>query len=1043
MASGTDASKQIQDVIESVTKLAKAMEDSTGRLGDFARNLEKSTNQISSISKVVSGTYGAWVQWNQVIYDTSKALSLTLNDTVKLEESIKKLSNATVYSQQQIAEMYRIRAQTASLASISEKEFANIVKTTSDVFGQQGTSALQTFAKLSESNRAFATSLAGSKSSMSQFGLALNALGKVGLQGAQQYAQAIDQQRYGSSGNAQYLRNVTRPQELQKQMANLSLDVGREVGPGIGFAQEWGAKGVGHAAGAIRIGGLPGMWAAGDILGGGISGGAGGGGGVSDLINGAGGGNGGGSAQTVNITANVVNVGKGGPGGGGGVGGIPGVGNFAPEAAAAANTAGRGIMAALAIAMSGDKAGKDFANKVNSGEISGDMDFVKEAAKSYLPRALTSAYAGYRVGGPLGAGLALIGNAWTFKGGFERQDAAIQADLSQESVARKIALVGLNTEITKAAQALSKYSEAVSVFGRALLRVSSYGELAASTGQNASIVAQFTGQAVEQQKLIRNASINIFERLVNVTLRQAKEEGRPLSRAEAEAEVLASDKGKEVFSNIQKSSEAISKGLLESKLFINSVLLLREKGISAITQTQQQFGGSSSTLLELRSSAVTASLNVFNDLMSRIPEYLKDAADPNNLQNINRLRDVLSKVYDQLGPVAQKIQEFVSTLKEMPVVFQRLSATLNTMANVSQSVGRPLEVIQEYRAAQLSMELNKLNILSDRYQQLQKLNQLEFQKNQLSGLEGINSPEVQELTKNIKQLVGQMKIGPKTFFEVQQEALQSYEKAWQIYGTLVGETGLTGASSLYMKGLEARRQYSEILPVSAGVQYGLRQEQLTADIRLRDSYLKRMNELLSSGLDSTNTLVQNFLKLYYDQHAKIYSDIMDLWGGFSGRLEAELDKFIHGPEDILNWMPRAAEISAMDVPLYAKFFAKVGSQGLAMRTEPFLRTDEMVNMFKGQNPLIWGGGIPWSNMPFGNLPSGDLLVPGNPNMAQKYIAGFANEYAKELKDGKGSIADSLQELIDKRYQGALPVKLLPSSGSILFSDYQVGGLLPQ
>lgn len=277
-------------------------------------------------------------------------------------------------------------------------------------------------------------------------------------------------------------------------------------------------------------------------------------------------------------------------------------------------------------------------------------------------------------------------------------------------------------------------------------------------------------------------------------------------------------------------------------------------------------------------------------------------------------------------------------------------------------------------------------------------------------------------------------VGLKKNLETQTEQAKHLKLSAEGKVAVYGYRGITGVAEQYEMGLEARKRYTEIIPVSGYEQYKVRGEEVQWLTQKKSEMGDWIKENVSTGVwkEGSKELI-NASRDYYQVATSLAQAQMDIWGGFTGKLEAELDKFINGPADVIDWQPRAADVAGMDIPAQAKPFMQVGYYGNAI-TEPMFRNENTVNAFsKGDLPIgsykpTGFGGMSYLDKPDTALiPTGLKALSGRFNEqgveaeAAREAAGQGRESEKELSNAFATALKAFSK------DGVLRVRVEPSN----------------
>lgn len=277
-------------------------------------------------------------------------------------------------------------------------------------------------------------------------------------------------------------------------------------------------------------------------------------------------------------------------------------------------------------------------------------------------------------------------------------------------------------------------------------------------------------------------------------------------------------------------------------------------------------------------------------------------------------------------------------------------------------------------------------------------------------------------------------VGLKKNLETQTEQAKHLKLSAEGKVAVYGYRGITSVAEQYEMGLEARKRYTEIVPVSGYEQYKVRGEEVQWLTQKKNEMGDWIKENVSTGVwaEGSKALI-DASRDYYQVATALAQAQMDIWGGFTGKLEAELDKFINGPADVINWQPRAADVAGMDIPAQAKPFMQVGYYGNAI-TEPMFRNENTVNAFaKGDLPIgsykpTGFGGMSYLDKPDTALiPTGLKALSGRFNEqgveaeAAREAAGQGRESEKELSNAFATALKAFSK------DGVLRVRVEPSN----------------
>lgn len=1141
---------QVADAFNAVNRFASASNAAANASGNAADKTRALIDSLGGLNRTVSSGYSAWYQYQQTMYDIAKSMGLTLREAGKLEEGIKKLTTATMYSRQEIAEFYKAQANNMSLAALSTAEYERVIKLTSDTFGKQGAEVMRTINSLSEANKNFADALASTgRSTQSTFELALEANAKFGTEASLQFLRLTDQRATGRTGTSRYLESIQGGQRLSRDIANLQLSMGQQLGPGVDFVSNLGATGtrgvnlavdkLGAYATSIAAVGLAGKFGVGASRGGGGNGGY----------------------PYGNSENPSQGPGGGYPYGGGNAGGVAN--------SKLANTVVDNTIAFGSSYLAGKRIGEEMAR---TGKDLGSS-FSKEAGPG-LAAAIAAGFKTDRFTGAAGAAAAYTLGVRQGFSGFSN-DAQLD-EKTARILQRDIAVSFL--------QSMKEFGQSVIAFQRSIAQFQLSVGLAQVSGKGVEVVAQHLREMVPARRAFFERTQAQIEEGVTANLKSMQIEFRQGRRAtapteeEARAAFLNTEDGRKLTDQLLSTAKEISQSVYEGNVFIKQNLSMQRQIVDSLLNIQRTSGASSAILLGTSARSVSANVDTLVNLHENVIKYAREAADPKNLQGAQNLQKALGEFSDAALKAVSSLRELANQAAQLPTHIKQMGLVLDTRASIAESLGAPPEVTLKYQEMQVRqafletstlirqrdefarqqrdfdnripnlppvpeqnfgqpppgpenkqsdidkltrraealyrMRANRREAIKDLDKQIEFFDWRanEYKKDHAEGLKNKNKADLERYNelretldtlkssrkslkdysdkkegeqrqvekqrdnmlaenraaeKNLKaweaarqsgddaakggkqfvsginEMTKSAKGGAELMFSLNQNIANNIKKTAQQLGQLLSYTGLTGAGIQTQMNIEHAKRMTEILPTPAGLQVQVLQKQIEMDAQILKERNAKYLQLLKEGkFDPENAIAQKHYKELLAAQEKYTSDVMELWGGFSGRLEAELDKFIHGPQDILDWQPRAADVARMEIPEMAKPFMRYGYYGQPV-SEGFLRTPEM--FARGMNPLESANmpgisGFIKNPLPANMLPTlptnlGELLA-NNPyfKSPQDFINAMAgSEEDKATQDISDAIVDALSKIknpipvtLERSSPGNAPSRGLPS-----------------
>lgn len=658
---GGSTAGDILGVIDSFKNYGQTVGNAASQTDALTKRAQILSTAVGLLAGATKQGYSAWVNYTQTMYDVSKMMNLTISEAARLENRIESLSKRTVYSQQQIADMMKMQATNFSLASIKAKEYDKVITEVNAAFGAQGVQAMKTFGQLAEKNLNYANLLAGKQTSITKSALLLNAADVVGTEGALNLARLMDQRKTGPTGTNRYLERLYSAQLFQRSMSNIQLEIGRQAAPGVNVAARTGAL-VTDATNAI-----------GQSVG------------FGPLALGA--------------TALGAKL-------------IPGVYNsrdrgfayrlqqgqkpFANQLEESDYYTRRGRKAGLLLSAEwgGITAGAGAAGAANAELYARHMQDPGANAGWEATRAVGGlvgqAAVGYGVSGKLPGAIA---GGVAYGAGFAKVLSDYQNAVDKDAKSRDKFENAETTFLREMKLIPLVFEQAVAEFSAGVAYGKGRSAIAEGGGADVATVAAELALAMPAQQALLAAAQASF---AQGAAKYGAHEG--LSGDAAKRSYLQTTDGQKMWEAVQNYTKATGDMALATIPLVSTLTNLRVYMSEFILSLQTTTRQSSTITAPSTVKYAAESMDKLSEATGNIVKYFNDIyADPTNVQGIQRAMQQLQKFGEVVQQAGRALVQVIDVAKELPTSLKNLGLTLDTQADIAETLGLDPAVIQSFR----------------------------------------------------------------------------------------------------------------------------------------------------------------------------------------------------------------------------------------------------------------------------------------------------------------------------------------------------------
>lgn len=680
---GGSTAGDILGVIDSFKNYGQTVGNAASQTDALTKRAQILSTAVGLLAGATKQGYSAWVNYTQTMYDVSKMMNLTISEAARLENRIESLSKRTVYSQQQIADMMKMQATNFSLASIKAKEYDKVITEVNAAFGAQGVQAMKTFGQLAEKNLNYANLLAGKQTSITKSALLLNAADVVGTEGALNLARLMDQRKTGPTGTNRYLERLYSAQLFQRSMSNIQLEIGRQAAPGVNVAARTGAlvtdatnaigQSVGFgplALGATALGAklIPGIYNSRDR-------------GFAYRLR-----------QGQKPFANQL------------------------EEDAYNTRAQRKAGLLLSAEWGGITAGAGAAGAANAELYARHMQDPGANAGWEATRAVGGlvgqAAVGYGVSGKLPGAIA---GGVAYGAGFAKVLSDYQNAVDKDAKSRDKFENAETTFLREMKLIPLVFEQAVAEFSAGVAYGKGRSAIAEGGGADVATVAAELALAMPAQQALLAAAQASF---AQGAAKYGAHEG--LSGDAAKRSYLQTTDGQKMWEAVQNYTKATGDMALATIPLVSTLTNLRVYMSEFILSLQTTTRQSSTITAPSTVKYATESMDKLSEATGNIVKYFNEIySDPTNVQGIQRAMQQLQKFGEVVQQAGRALVQVIDVAKELPTSLKNLGLTLDTQADIAETLGLDPAVIQSFRGRKFQQAQAEYNQLA--YQGAQAL----------------------------------------------------------------------------------------------------------------------------------------------------------------------------------------------------------------------------------------------------------------------------------------------------------------------------------